>query len=798
MNSDAKSSRRSRLTAWGLSAALGATLLWPGAAVHADNPAAAELAVAEDPMLVTVLVKDRAAVDRLLEQGVDVEHRMKATAAGYEIDLVVTPTELAALEKQGVRLLHKLFTKSDWQARIAERNRVLQAEHAAIASVDEISVLRADYFTNASGSFLYVEAKSSAGNVPANPLKATWAGGEATLSGWSDSGQYMYHYLFVPVTERPADITITSALGGTATVPVNDWVGEDIKPPKPDKHYVSDFITHYMNPTEIYDRIESLAAEYPDLAEIVELPNLTNGYRRHAQAVLGSAASSSVVVTSAAYGSEGGNGLAVEMLVSAGANAPLTVTADGKKITVHLATDASGAASSTAAQVVSALNEKAGHLVAATTYRGNAGGGKAAPTSAVTLSDGLKAPSNISRDPFQVRAIRIGKHRDGSKTGVMAYSQEHAREWVTPLVSLETAERLLRNYGHDAETKKLVNNLDIFIIPSVNPDGAHYSFFDYNMQRKNMTNHCGPAASDPLLRNNWGVDVNRNYRVGSVFDGYAGASATNCQSGTYAGPAELSEPESKNVVWLAENFTNIKFAMNVHSYGGYFMWPPGAYKASGRETLPRPTAGEEAFFWAASERILDEIKEHRGTVIFPGYTGPVIDVLYSAAGNSADDLWYNQGIYGWDFEVGADLFDPATQSWRAVGFQPPFEEGHQEALEFSNGLIGLLNVAHDFGKDRQPPKSKLAPGAGAYTGAVDLHFETSEPATVYYTLDGSRPTFTSEKVKLGGTREGAAPVRIDRSATVNWFSVDPSGNVEGNYNPLGSGKNFNSAVITIK
>ena len=68
--------------------------------------------------------------------------------------------------------------------------------------------------------------------------------------------------------------------------------------------------------------------------------------------------------------------------------------------------------------------------------------------------------------------IRIGKHRDGSKVGVFLFCQQHAREWTTSLSCVETAERLLRNYAIDPETKELVDNLDIFILPNNEPDGA--------------------------------------------------------------------------------------------------------------------------------------------------------------------------------------------------------------------------------------------------------------------------------------------------------------------------------------
>jgi hypothetical protein len=328
----------------------------------------------------------------------------------------------------------------------------------------------------------------------------------------------------------------------------------------------------------------------------------------------------------------------------------------------------------------------------------------------------------------------------------------------------------------------------------VNPDGSNYSFYDFNMQRRNMTNYCGPTQNNDFgARNAWGVDLNRNHSVGSIHDGFVGASLS-CTSDTFAGPEINSEPEAKNIVWLADTYDNLKFGMNIHSHGGYFMWSPGAYDTN-RETLPRPTAGEEAFYWGASEHILKRIQEHRGTVIRPTRTGPIPDVLYSAAGNSADYLWYEKGIYTWNFEVGAQLWN--GRQWVSVGFQPAYDEGHEEAMEFANGLIGLLEVAYQHSKDKQPPKSNAVPGKGTFSNPVEVEFELSEPATIYYTLDGSRPNFESAKIQLSGTREPAEKLLIEETTTINWFAIDPAGNVEKNYNPLGKGNNFNSATIRI-
>ncbi|MEU7914109.1 M14 family metallopeptidase [Microbispora bryophytorum] len=761
--------------------------------------------------LMRVVVDDQSGVDRLIALGVDLAEYSKPVDGGIEVHAVLSPEEARSLRDRGFDVRDAISDQSDYAANLTERRQALAAASADAAETDTLTPLRAEWFTSLDNQrFLSVEAKTSATDAQ-TVLTATWdsgpgtapdSGGSTTMSRFTDAGQYMYHRFNspLPITEAPAQVTITSSRGGSITVPVTKWLGEPREAPS--KHYVQDFVDHYMDPTEVTNRIVWLSKQFPEISEIVDLPNKTNGYRRQAQAQFGagsgSALASTFYVTSKAYGSEGGNDVSVALVNPGTASAPLSVAVNGKDVVVNLATDASGAVSSTAAQVVGAVNgdSAASTLLTADLYRTGDGSGVVTAAPATKLTDNLKAPASISRQPFQMKALRIGKSRDGSKTGVFLYCQEHAREWVTPLTCVETAERLLRNYALDADTRKLVNNLDIFIVPTINPDGAHYSMYDYNMQRKNMVNYCAADGSDPARRNSWGVDLNRNFSVGSVFDGFNGGSTT-CTGETFSGPAELSEPETRNEVWLTEKFPNIKFAMNTHSYGGYFMWPPGAYKSAGRETLPRPDLGTEEYFWNASTHILSAVQGRRGTAIWPGRTGPVIDVLYSAAGNSADEFWYNKGIIGWDFEVGADVYDPATKRYTAVGFQPPFEEGHEEAMEFSNGQIGILEVAQMYQKDKQKPESKLVVTDRADTSAT-FTFTVDEPANVYYTLDGSRPNLSSPKLTSAGMREGAAKISVDKTTEVHWFAMDLAGNVEKNYKPNGNGKNYNSETVTVE
>lgn len=720
----------------------------------------------EEASVVRYVVADRDRLDALVETGVDLAHYVEPRAGGLEVHAVVTPSEVASLAALGFEPSGVVQSPESFRGVLAERAITLREQRRVLRSHDDsVKVLRADYYEGRSGTILYIEAHHVAGVLPTDLLVATWSDangvpqGARQMSRFTDSGEYMYHYLSVSVPSRPASVTVITEEGTTDTMDVTDWVAE---PPTYEETYLSDFIASYMDPTEAYARIDALHEEFPELTEMIELPHPTPGYGMPARATIGTSNANRIVFLSKVDGHEGGNGFTVRLLHPGAPNQPLQIPAPEGGLEIYLATDAAGSVTTTAADIVAALEELPGSPVIAYTYRGDAGNGVVAPGD-VMLDDGLDAPEHISRDPFTVRVLRIRGNvqpDEEPRVGVFIYSQEHAREWVTPLVAVEVAERLVRNYATDENTRSLLDTLDIFIVPSMNPDGSHYSFYDYNFQRKTLGNHCPPANLDAGYANSWGVDMNRNFTVGSRFDGYSGASSS-CTSSTYSGPEELSEPESKNEVWLVNEFPNIRFSMNTHSYGNYFMWPPGAYIANGRVPLPRPTFAEESYFWDAGEHILNHVKEHRDTVVTPARTGPVIDVLYSAAGNSADEHWYEAGVFGWDFEVGN------------IGFQPSFADGHEEAMEFANGTIGLLEVARDYANDAEPATTTF------HTGGGDFWFTMSEPASIYYTTDGSEPTTDSTLYKSGGirTRDGEV-LHSSPGTTVRWISVDVKGNVE--------------------
>ena len=658
--------------------------------------------------VVRVRVPSTDALRRMAADGLDVTHDVAQGPNGtFDATVIVPGGDVALVRRYDGRVLATLPapTQAELTSELKGNARELTAAQKQRAkppattaeSADPggdrpppqapdatLTVLRADRWNTPDGHFLSVEVRSELGEEDEVTVE-TDTGETYELSPFVDRGVYLYHRMTEPVATGGAveSISAESSDGTWVESPTSEWAGGDVTryPPGFEWGFTDD---GYVNAVQSDAVVERLAEQYPDLTEVVELPNETHGY-----------------------------------------NVP----------------------------------------------RGN---------------KPLLAPQSYPREPYTVKALRIGADRDGSQTGVLLYAQEHAREWVTSLVALETAQRLLHNYGSDPTTTALVDDLDIFIVPMVNPDGAAYSLYDNRLQRTNMNVDGCDEAVTPL---NAGIDINRNFSVGSFFDGFVGSSP-DCESAVYTGESELSEAESSNEVWLTEQFPNIRFAMNTHSYGGYFMWSPAAYKPD-RTTLPRPDLATEQYFFEASETILSRIKQFRGSVVWPGRTGPVVDVLYSAAGNSGDEHFYDEqqstdpDIYAWDFEVGVPLWNDTTQTWDTTAgglFWPDFEtEGFHQAMEFANGWYGILEVARRFALDDAAPTStNNVDGRGTYSGPVDIFFDTTEPATVHYTLDGSRPTSDSPTVQQDGIRGGAAPVTISEpgATELRWFSVDEAGNAE--------------------
>jgi hypothetical protein len=752
-------------------------------------------------------------------------------AAGYDIGRTVEnhDTYLARMAERDAALSAEERSHDAAENGVAANPLSQPAFMRNALLAGEITVNRVDFFQNYAGWFLSTEVYDSAvnGTGTSGPtVSISWktATGSyttaVTMPRYIDSDPtpdvYLYNTSLIRIgpasppygtgtaPDPPVSVRIGSSTAGVAPVeaPVRTWLGNPL--PATSLNFNTQYFTAYMDPTQVKTRFESLATEFAGLAELITLPEQSPGYQRKSMCMMFSTtacsgspgtASQAVYLESKLYGQNGGNLTRAQFRNPGAANSPLsvTVTPTGVNpgqadIVVNLQTSATGALASTAAQVVAAINADpaASALVTAFPYGGQTGTGIVPARALVSLSDFLAAPASVARGPFPMRVLRIGADvgkspANSHHVGVYLYCQQHAREWVTSLTCLQTAEMLLRNYATDAHTKELLDNLDIFILPTSNPDRQHYSLYDFASQRRNLVRYCPLIATSgmPTNRNAWGVDLNRNSSQYSLFDGYFGAS-TSCTSDTYAGPSEFSEAENRDLAWVVDTYPNIKFANNIHTYGGYFMWAPGSYIGAGRISAPAPNQGIEAYFFAAADGVLGRIKSVRGTTVLPGRTGPIADVLYSAAGNGADEMWYRKGIIAYSFEAGSDRFSSTSTgtAQTEVGFQPSFaNEGRFEALEFAAGNYGLLESAIAYERDHDPPVVDMT-GARITQGApIETTFKwVSEPSVVYYTTDGSAPTLSSPKWERQRLRGPGQVFTLSSTTTYRWLAVDIAGN----------------------
>jgi carboxypeptidase T len=146
--------------------------------------------------------------------------------------------------------------------------------------------------------------------------------------------------------------------------------------------------------------------------------------------------------------------------------------------------------------------------------------------------------------------------------GVFFVGQHHAREHM----SVEVPLSLLHLFAESQSPAivRLVNTRQIYIVPSLNPDGSEYDIAtgSYRMWRKNR--QPNPQAT--------GTDQNRNY---SYRWGCCGGSSGNGGSDTYRGPSALSTPEDARMADFMTAHPNVTTGISYHSYGDLILYPYG-------------------------------------------------------------------------------------------------------------------------------------------------------------------------------------------------------------------------------
>ncbi|XP_077479886.1 carboxypeptidase A6 [Stigmatopora argus] len=224
--------------------------------------------------------------------------------------------------------------------------------------------------------------------------------------------------------------------------------------------------------------------------------------------------------------------------------------------------------------------------------------------------------------------LRLGKRTRQHKKAVWIDCGVHAREWIGPAFCQWFVKEALNSYLYDSGTRRLLNQLDFYIMPVFNVDGYHFSWttdrFWRKTRSKNPKFHCR------------GVDANRNWKVKWCEEG---ASSHPCDD-TYCGPYPESEPEVKWVAkFLRKHKKRVKAYISVHAYAQMLLYPY-SYKYA---AIPNFSCVESA-------------ARNAVTALYSAYGikyryGPASTTLYVSSGSSIDWAYRNGIPYAFAFEL---------------------------------------------------------------------------------------------------------------------------------------------------
>jgi murein tripeptide amidase MpaA len=324
---------------------------------------------------------------------------------------------------------------------------------------------------------------------------------------------------------------------------------------------------------------------------------------------------------------------------------------------------------------------------------------------------------NLTWEGRRVHAVRIGKGSGKKRPAVCFVGGVHGREWGGPDILIYFAVRLLRAYRDGqgfrlgkhvvspARVRRLVETMDIVLLPQVNPDGRRFSMSRHPFWRKNR--RPAPRGKD---HRSIGVDLNRNFPFLWRFDHHfaPGTVESSHKPGdyeTYVGPRAASEPETRNVMWLLDRFPNIRYYVDLHSYGETILHSWGsddnqfrdarmsfrnrAYDGRRgrihddvyREYMPAADK-EEAVRMGRTMAAAIELVRGRKYQVKPSVG------LYPTAGSS-DDYAYSRHFA----DPGKGKLIAYTIEWgrshASTPFHPPYPEMRKVMREVSAGLLAL-------------------------------------------------------------------------------------------------------------
>ncbi len=277
-----------------------------------------------------------------------------------------------------------------------------------------------------------------------------------------------------------------------------------------------------------------------------------------------------------------------------------------------------------------------------------------------------RVSAGMSLEGRDLYGLRITGPGDASARPQMAINgTQHAREWVSPMTCVYFAQALLEGYGSDPRITDLLDQLEIHVLPVVNPDGYVFTHASLNnrLWRKNRRQVDAVSIGVDLNRN-WGFQWNA---------GQPGSSSGNPNSDIYRGTSAFSEPESLAVSGYLSSLTRLRGHIDVHSFSQLILGPWGY-----DDTILPPRLDE---LRNVQEAMSEAIFEVNGATYVPGLGSD--QLLYTADGVMQDWTFGALNVVAWTYE----LRDTGQN-----GFVLPPAQIIPTAQEATNGFLTLAEA----------------------------------------------------------------------------------------------------------
>nr|XP_033471454.1 carboxypeptidase B2-like [Epinephelus lanceolatus] len=234
--------------------------------------------------------------------------------------------------------------------------------------------------------------------------------------------------------------------------------------------------------------------------------------------------------------------------------------------------------------------------------------------------------SSYEKRPLYVLKLSLNSRPD--KKAMWIDCGIHAREWISPAFCLWFVQYSLSFYKINSDITDILDNMDVYVLPVMNPDGYKVTWTTNRMWRKNRS----LSKTSKCI----GVDLNRNFDANWCTEGASNDPCTEI----YCGAFPESEPESEAVAnFLRSHKDTVQLYLSIHSYSQMLLFP---YSCTLQEA-----ENHKDLLEMAQEAAQSIGRYHNNTYKY----GPGAKTIYLAPGGS-DDWAYNLGIkYSFTFEL---------------------------------------------------------------------------------------------------------------------------------------------------